>query len=460
MEQNTPGGSLSREAKFDINELFFSITGLDSTILSGNEVFIRISGYAKEEAIGHYHNIVRHPDMPRVVFKIIWDSINKQQPIAGYVKNKTKTGEYYWVFAALFPLADRLVSIRIKPTTKFFTLAQEAYPLLLDAERHGGMEKSSEMIPVILQSLGYEDYNHFMSDALLNELQERRKLLSSLTSASDNSTLSDSPIARRLTTVSQYTKVLMEKYDGWFEKIDRFIHVKSVLEEKSLILRQVAREIVFLSLNASVSSYKVENGGETFGILARDVRSNAKENDVLIAKIDCLVQELSNSLNTLIFSVSGVRLQSEMLDYFIQELLCENCNIERNDVESNMDTLITLVSDYAQKTDTLQIKIEQQIREVLKHLDHLEQQMMYLGYIQVYGIIEAAGSSHEGVSFEGIFSQLKTLIQQTSLELEALQKLGGNFYSENRLLMGQSAGIQQILNALHHEIESIKQMEK
>lgn len=457
MEHTTPN-TIERESKFDINELFFSITTHDSTILSGNEVFIRISGYTKEEAIGRYHNIVRHPDMPRIVFKIIWDSIHEFKPIAGYVKNRTKNGEYYWVFAALFPMKDRLVSIRIKPTSPLFLVAQEKYPLLLDAERHGGMEESGPMVPTLLTQLGYENYTHFMSDALLQELQGRKDVVSSEPPHS-SAERSASPLFQHLRTVHGYTKELMEKYDGWFEKIDMFIQVRSLFEEKSLILRQVAREVVFLSLNASVASYKVENGGETFGILARDVRTNAKENDELIAKIDCLVQELSESLNALIFSVSGVRLQSEMLTYFILELLCENCNVKHLESEENMDTLISLVTQYAQKTDELQLTLERQVQEILKNLDQLEQQIMYLGYIQVYGIIEAASSQNETVSFEGIFSQLKTLIQKTSLELEAMQKLGGNFYTENTRLRDQSVAINHVLNSLHDEIEVIKHLE-
>ncbi len=456
MENTTPN-TVEREAKFDINELFFSITTLDSTILSGNDVFIRISGYTKEELIGHYHNVVRHPDMPRVLFKIIWETIQAQKPIAGYVLNQTKSGEYYWVFAALFPLNDRYVSIRIKPTSRFFGYAQELYPVFHAAESRGGMEESEAMIPEVLKSLGYQNYSQFMSDALLEELKGRKNLVSFEPShpSAERSAL---PHFQHLTTVHGYTKELMVKYDGWFEKIDLFTEVRSLFEAKSLILRQVAREVVFLSLNASVSSYKVENGGETFGILARDVRTNAKENDALIAKIDCLVQELSESLNALIFSVSGVRLQSEMLTYFISELLCENCNVEHHEIEENMDTLISLVSEYAQKTDELQLTLERQVQEILKNLDQLEQQIMYLGYIQVYGIIEAAGSQNETVSFEGIFSQLKTLIQKTSLELEAMQKLGGKFYTENRLLRDQSVTITHILNTLQCEIGIIKQL--
>ncbi len=91
--------SAMREAKFEIDELFFSITDQASTILSGNEVFVRISGYKKEELLGQFHNIIRHPDMPRVVFKMLWDHLKRDKPVVAYVKNKTKDGGYYWVLA-------------------------------------------------------------------------------------------------------------------------------------------------------------------------------------------------------------------------------------------------------------------------------------------------------------------------------------------------------------------------
>jgi hypothetical protein len=394
--------------------------------------------------------------MPRVLFKVIWETIKDSKPIAGYVKNRTKSGEYYWVFAALFPLNDRYVSIRIKPMSRFFTYAQELYPVFISAEQHGGMEESGAMIPEVLNSLGYQNYNQFMSDALLSELQERKKLILPVSHVIDSASVS--PLSKHLKTIYECTQALMCRYDEWFEKIDLFVQVKSTFQEKSLVLRQVAREVVFLSLNASVASYKVANGGETFAILARDVRNNAKENDELITSIDTLSQSITETLNELIFSVSGVRLQSEMLSYFIQELLCENCNSEHHEIEENMDALITLLTVYSEKTDTLQKSIDLQLRDVLKHLDQLEQQMMYLGYIQVYGIIEAAGNQHETVSFEGIFSQLKSLIQKTSEELEVMQKMGNKFYNENHMLIEQSNGINKLLNSLHEETVLIKQL--
>jgi PAS domain S-box-containing protein len=68
-------------------------------ITYANEVFIEVSGYTEEELIGKPHNIIRHPDMPRTVFKLLWDTIKSGREFWGYVKNMAKDGSYYWVFA-------------------------------------------------------------------------------------------------------------------------------------------------------------------------------------------------------------------------------------------------------------------------------------------------------------------------------------------------------------------------
>jgi PAS domain S-box-containing protein len=101
--EHTTHTHLENEAAFGVHEIFFSITEHDSTILSGNEVFVQISGYTKEELTGRYHNLVRHPDMPRILFKTLWEYLQAEKPIVAYVKNRTKEGDYYWVLAAVFP---------------------------------------------------------------------------------------------------------------------------------------------------------------------------------------------------------------------------------------------------------------------------------------------------------------------------------------------------------------------
>ncbi|MFN3605509.1 MAG: adenylate/guanylate cyclase domain-containing protein [Leptonema sp. (in: bacteria)] len=88
-------------------EFIISKTDPKGRITYANDLFCKISGYTREELIGKPHNIVRHPDMPKSVFKDLWDTIKeKKKPWKGLVKNKTKDGGYYWVVATVFPIFD------------------------------------------------------------------------------------------------------------------------------------------------------------------------------------------------------------------------------------------------------------------------------------------------------------------------------------------------------------------
>jgi aerotaxis receptor len=97
-----------------------------------SESFAQIAGYKVEELIGQPHNIVRHPDMPRVAFKDLWDSVAKKGFWTGFVKNLRKDGGYYWVYATVLKNVDksgniRYVSIRTKPSRDDIEKAEELY---------------------------------------------------------------------------------------------------------------------------------------------------------------------------------------------------------------------------------------------------------------------------------------------------------------------------------------------
>ncbi|WP_321470422.1 PAS domain-containing protein [Halarcobacter sp.] len=83
------------------NELIISRTDLKGNITYANETFADISGYKIEELIGKPHNIVRHPDMPKRVFKQIWKKLKRNQRWEGVIKNLRKDSGYYWVFATI-----------------------------------------------------------------------------------------------------------------------------------------------------------------------------------------------------------------------------------------------------------------------------------------------------------------------------------------------------------------------
>lgn len=89
------------ETPFPDGKLIVSVTDVDGYITHANDAFVYMSGYSKDELIGMPHYILRHPDMPPIAFKGLWDTLAESGRWKGYVKNLRKDGGYYWVYASV-----------------------------------------------------------------------------------------------------------------------------------------------------------------------------------------------------------------------------------------------------------------------------------------------------------------------------------------------------------------------
>ena len=126
---------MSREIELNKNTMIVSETDAKGMITYANDEFCLVAGYTKDELIGKPHNIVRHLDMPKVAFEDLWKTINTGKIWNGIVKNKTKTGDFYWVNATAYPIKKtngelRYISVRIKPTDKEVQEASKLYETL------------------------------------------------------------------------------------------------------------------------------------------------------------------------------------------------------------------------------------------------------------------------------------------------------------------------------------------
>lgn len=138
----------------------FIVSKTDSRgrITYGNRIFIELSGYSEAELLGKQHNIVRHPDMPRGVFKFLWDTISAGKECFAYVKNMAKDGSFYWVFANVTPSYDEhgniigYYSVRRKPRPEAVRIMSQLYATMLDAERKAGAARACEASLAILSS--------------------------------------------------------------------------------------------------------------------------------------------------------------------------------------------------------------------------------------------------------------------------------------------------------------------
>ncbi|HPL77443.1 MAG TPA: PAS domain-containing protein [Burkholderiaceae bacterium] len=109
------------EKPFPEGHLIVSRTDLNGIITHANDAFVEMSGWAREELIGAPHHILRHPDMPKIAFKGLWDDIAAGKKWHGYVKNLRKDGAFYWVYATAVPNIRNGVivgytSVRRKPS--------------------------------------------------------------------------------------------------------------------------------------------------------------------------------------------------------------------------------------------------------------------------------------------------------------------------------------------------------
>ena len=94
---------MEKEIILDDFAFLVSETDEKGIIIFANDDFCKMAEYSVDELIGKPHNIVRHKDMPKAAFKDLWDTVKRDEVWSGYVKNATKSGNYYWVFATVFP---------------------------------------------------------------------------------------------------------------------------------------------------------------------------------------------------------------------------------------------------------------------------------------------------------------------------------------------------------------------
>ena len=130
------------EVEFPADVQLVSTTDLRGVITYANPAFCRIAGYQVDELVGHNHNLVRHPDMPKAAFADLWDRLKEGNPWRGMVKNRCKDGRYYWVDAYVTPIYENgkisgYQSVRCKPEPQLKLVAAQAYQALLKAEQGG-----------------------------------------------------------------------------------------------------------------------------------------------------------------------------------------------------------------------------------------------------------------------------------------------------------------------------------
>jgi len=154
-------------------DLIVSKADADGNITYVNPIFVKISGYSQAALLEKPHAILRHPDMPKVIFAYLWENIKEGRDVVAYVKNLCEDGGYYWVLATVKMAKNpdgsfrNYMSTRKAITGSAKTTISTLYKTLLDIEKQDGIEASTKAFHSFLDDNGINEnqaFNQYMKN--------------------------------------------------------------------------------------------------------------------------------------------------------------------------------------------------------------------------------------------------------------------------------------------------------
>ena len=165
---------VNKQIKLDKYKYIMSSTDERGHIRYANDYFAEISGYSTTELIGQNHNIIRHPDMPAVIFQLMWERLKDGKQIHAVVKNMAKSGEYYWVTTKLDIRQDpsdsrivKYIAFRQAASPNTIKKISELYKELLIIEKSNGVDASLEYLISFLEQ-NNSSYDEFIDSVIEN----------------------------------------------------------------------------------------------------------------------------------------------------------------------------------------------------------------------------------------------------------------------------------------------------
>lgn len=389
------------ESPFGFEELFFSRTDERGIILSGNSVFQRVSAYDWDEILRKPHNIIRHPDMPKAVFWLLWDTIKKGAPIGAYVKNKAKDGRYYWVFAIVTPIEGQYLSVRLKPHGTLFDVVIKEYASLrrLEIDKQLKPEESAQLLLSRLQELGFTDYGAFMAAALSQVIGER-----------------DAEINLEI--------------DDCIARFNELVATAQTLLSHATAIFSVYKDNEYVPLNLRVQAAQLGESGAPIGVISNNYTTISSEIQKGIEQVVESGKDVVKTINEGLFLAGTARIQREMYAFFLEE--APNDGASR---EEEMAYLEQQKGEYIEKAIKGLEKISVQITQFRRACTDMRKLTSGLEVTRIMGKIEHARIDGSAASLSSLISDLDTFQKEIQNGLKEIDQTNQTIQSHvNHLL--------------------------
>ncbi len=385
----------SGAAPFELNEVFFSRTDERGVIEACNYVFRRVAHYEWEEVLGAPHKIVRHADTPKGVFQLFWDTLKSGKTIGAYVKNKAKDGLYYWVFATVVPTEGGYLSARIKPSSPLFTEIQAIYAKMAKAEKENGLSPTESMQMMVdwVHAKGFDDYQHFASHALAEELISR------------DEKLGRKPDTRilELRTMLRNAEKLLEETHGLVKDFEAMHTIPHNLRVIASRIEPSGGPVTVLSQN--------------YGAMSREM-SDWFERNVMGENTNFAT--VKHSVNSSLFIAGMTRILTEC----DEQLQKERRTLGEVDMDKERELLRELASQQSTKADKGMAEVDIEAIRIINACQVMHRHFLGLSSTRVLCKIESARLPSSGETLADIIDQLGAFQERISERLEHIAKLG------------------------------------
>ncbi|NOQ30795.1 MAG: PAS domain-containing protein [Helicobacteraceae bacterium] len=409
--------TIDKETYFGEEEIFISYTDLDGAITYGNDVFIRTTGYTNEELIGQNHSIIRHPDMPRLIFKLLWDFMLEGSLITSYIKNRAKDGSYYWVCATVFGVknsdlnVEKYISIRIKPTSKYFPIIQELYKELLECEKtfESSWEiECTKLLDKRLLELGFSSYEKLVQEITNEEFLSKEEILNISFDTSEIETTTE------IKNVINIVDVLYNELSTLTGNIGNIKEILDFMVSNTTDITTSLRKTHLSSYNSAIMSSKLGELGRAFSVISHGIQDISTNGN-----------RLSDAIDSNVSKMSAVFVEEEQL--FTRTILIKMIliliKIEIKEFLQNKSTNLTTIVD---AKNFLQFQMrETNLKTVFKELQsNMTQMSMFsseLKALSSVGKIECARIKNSAfISILGTIDEVINVIDSASKKSDLL----------------------------------------
>lgn len=413
---------VDQSREFELHEKFFSITNNRGVILCGNDVFMRVSAYEPSEIIGKPHNVIRHPDMPRCIFKLFWDYLNSGEIVGAYVKNRAKDGKYYWVYALASAIDEQYISIRIKPSSNLFPVVKNLYAELLEHEdnfegtRQQAMESAEQLLQQRLKELNFDSYDDLITESLKQELKCHNTALHEAGQAAMPSVKSkEASDIKRLMHV--------------FDQLDELTHLGQHIEQTQACFLSLEKELRMISTNTRYRATRLGMEGQPLNVICDEITRARTDIGSELSRLAVDVKSITDALSGAVLHSSLGVLQAQMQLEFQQKV--SKADI---DEQSQIGLFGSLLEEMNEKVRQASLgslthftgemdKLKDSLNDVDVFVQFLLRLLQVLNFTYVTGRSLSASIGKETKEIDSILEDLLKAANRTSDDLSKLRNL-------------------------------------